>query len=185
MLESYSPLSSTPPINLSDQLTASQILGDASFSLRLHPASCEAASRCFGVDIPSRIGEVREHNGRRAVCVGPDEWILATAASESVEIMKASRSLEADHHHSLVEISDRECVIEVGGRSAGYALMAVCPLDLEAMASGTAVRTLFDRADVLIIKQAPERYRVAFLRSWSSHVWGLLAVIGQEIATGL
>ena len=86
---------------------------------------------------------------------------------------------------SLVETTDRDCSLRVAGPKAAYALKAVCPHDVEAMSVGTATRTLFDHADLLVVRETATSFRLQVLRSWTPHVTSLLSKIGREVATGL
>ncbi|MFD2236917.1 sarcosine oxidase subunit gamma [Aureimonas populi] len=183
MLKAFDPLDAIAPAPFAAPFAVRPAEPCARFSLRIDPASLAQASEAFGLSIPSRIGGVEGEEGRRAVCVGPDEWFLFCRPRDGAALPALFAALPAPL--SLVEVSDRECALLVEGPRAAYALMAVCPLDLEAMAAGTATRTLFDKVAVLLVKETPERFRLEFWRSYAAHVHGLLETIGRELAAGL
>ena len=75
-----------------------------------------------------------------------------------------------------------EVGIEVRGTAATLALSSVCALDLEAMPSGSATRTILDKAQAVLIKHAPDHYRIEVWQSFAGHLWTLLAAVNREIS---
>jgi sarcosine oxidase subunit gamma len=181
----FNPLTAASSIEFAERLAVKPSEDVIRYNLRIDPVDRSGASKAFGVELPGRMGDIQSKGQRRAICIGPDEWLLLAPFDEALAIGTAFVDLANTYALSLVDVSDRECGIEIRGTSAAFALMAACPLDLDVMAAGTATRTLFDYADVLIIKENQELFHVTFLRSWSEHVWSLLSVIGREIAAGL
>ena len=87
--------------------------------------------------------------------------------------------------HSLTVISDREFTIAITGPRAQEFLTVACPLDLSRMAPGTAKRTLFDSAQVVLIRDAEDAFRIEVWRSFFPHVSELLVIAQREFACGL
>lgn len=155
----------------------------ARFSLRVGSGDREAAGRALGVALPARIGQVGTAGGRTVLCLGPDEWSVIAPPAEADAVRRDLAGLDAPH--SLVETSHRDIGIEVRGPAAEQMLSAACALDLAAMPAGTCTRTIFDKAAIVLVKHGPEHYRIEVWQSFASHVWGLLDVIGREVALDL
>ena len=154
----------------------------ARFVLRIDPSGLDRAGAAFGCGLTAAIGAVGLGNGRSALCLGPDEWYLMAPLGDRDAIAAAFSEFYADCPHSLVDVGHRETGIDVGGEAATLALRSAYALDLDSMAAGTATRTLFDRAPIILIRHEPERFRIEVWRSFASHVWGLLQAAGREIA---
>ncbi|MFD1623484.1 sarcosine oxidase subunit gamma [Azospirillum griseum] len=151
----------------------------ARFSLRLAPADTGQAAAAFGGPLPARIGAMSQSNGRTALQLGPDEWQILAPPGDVDALSAAFAALPVPH--SLVDISHREVGIVVEGAAATLALRSAIAFDLEAMAVGTGCRTLFDKAQILLIREAADRFRIEVWRSFADHVWGLLRAASREI----
>lgn len=154
----------------------------ARFSLRIDPAGIGGASKAFGVKLPARIGEIAVAGERRAICLGPDEWYLMAPTAEQAAVEAAFADLYAKAVHSLVDIGHREVGIEVEGASALLALRSAIAFDIDAMPAGTGCRTIFDKAQVVLLRETEHRFRIEVWRSFADHVWGILQAAGREIA---
>jgi sarcosine oxidase subunit gamma len=154
----------------------------ARFSLRIAPGEIAAASRVLGFALPTKIGETAASGEQLAVCLGPDEWhlVVPLAAQEMVE--SGFADLTAKVPHSLVDISHREVAIEIEGADAVLALRSAIPFDLDAMPVASGCRTVFDKAQIVLVRRAVDRFRIDVWRSFADHVWGLLRAAAREIA---
>ncbi|MBY6263427.1 sarcosine oxidase [Azospirillum sp. 412522] len=155
----------------------------ARFSLRIDPASAQSAGAAFGTPLPARIGGMVEAGGRTALQLGPDEWVLTAPVADGDAIADAFAAL--GEMHSLVDIGHREVGILVEGEAAALALRSAVAFDVEAMAVGTGCRTLFDKAQIVLIREDKNRFRIEVWRSFADHVWGILHAVSREIALGL
>ncbi|RUM98436.1 sarcosine oxidase [Pseudaminobacter arsenicus] len=152
------------------------------FSLRIAEEGIAQAGKAFGVALPKQIGGMTAAGGRLALCLGPDEWQLMAPLDERDALEAAFAALYAKVPHSLVDISHREVGIVVEGRDAALALRSACPLDLDEMAVGSATRTIFDKAQIVLIRQGQDSFRIEVWQSFADHVWGILQAAGREIA---
>ncbi|WP_315926653.1 sarcosine oxidase subunit gamma [Mesorhizobium sp. SP-1A] len=157
----------------------------ARFSLRLDPAHLAEASKSFGLALPGRIGDVAVSGGRLAVCLGPDEWYLTAPLAEQEAVEHAFAGLYATAVHSLVDVGHREVGIVVEGAAALPALRSAIAFDIEAMPVGTGCRTIFDKAQIVLLREAQDSFRIEVWRSFADHVWGILQAAGREIALGV
>ena len=156
----------------------------ARFNLRVRSADLAAASKAFGVPLPQRIGQGVHADGRSAWALGPDEWLLHAPEADASAIAAAFATIRADTPHSLVDISDRELAIAVEGARAEELLTAGCPIDLRRIDPGDAKRTVFDTAQIVLLRDAPDRFRIEVWRSFASHVEDLLHTVNAELASG-
>ena len=157
----------------------------ARLNLRIAPADLAAASAAFGQPLPGKIGQGAAKGDRAAWCLGPDEWLLHATEADQAAIVAAFTKARATTPHSLTVISDREFTIAITGPHAQELLSVGCPPDLSRMAPGTAKRTLFDSAQVVLIRDAQDAFRIEVWRSFFPHVRELLDIATRELACGL
>jgi sarcosine oxidase, subunit gamma len=176
-------LSDLAPIDSAARLRVALAPDCARFSLRVRDAARGETGRALGCALPDRIGGFDQSKGRSALCVGPDEWFLLAPLAEANAIEDRFRSVQAPH--SLVNVSHREIGIDINGPAAALALNSACPLDLDAITPASGTRTIFDKAPIVLIKYSTDRYRIEVWQSFASHVWGILALAGREIALAI
>lgn len=157
----------------------------ARFSLRIAPQGLEAASKILGLALPRAIGAAVSSDGRTAICLGPDEWYLIAPPSEQESLERGFAELYATTIHSLVDVGHREVGIEIAGAGAAHALQAAIAFDIEAMPVGSGRRTLMDKAQIILLREAEDRFRIEVWRSFADHVWELLQIVGREIELGI
>lgn len=153
----------------------------ARFSLRARPEDGAKAGEAFGCAMPARIGSLASSGGRMALCLGPDEWFLMAPSPAADAVSDRFATAMDGAAYSLVDVSHREVGIEVRGRAATLALASLCALDLEAMPSGSATRTILDKAQAVLIKHGPDHYRIEVWQSFAAHLWALLTAVSREI----
>lgn len=153
----------------------------ARFSLRFKPESRELAEKELGLVLPAKIGLMAEKQGFTAACIGPDEWYILAEESKAATLIAASEKLYASEPHSLVDISHRETGIELKGAQAEWLLNAASPLNLAQMEAPGAARTIFDRVQIILLKYAPDHYRIEVWNSFGDHVWTLLETASHEV----
>ena len=154
------------------------------FNLRVAGEHRHSASAAFGVDLPGRVGQQAIAGARSALCLGPDEWVLYTAEHDSEALRHDFRAIAAEAPHSLTDISDRELTIELAGARAAELLTVGCPRNIFTMAPETGIRTVFDSAQVVLLRDAEDRWRLEVWRSFLPHVWGLLSIANRELSSG-
>ncbi|GAD57192.1 sarcosine oxidase subunit gamma [Limimaricola cinnabarinus] len=121
---------------------------------------------------------------RTALCLGPDEWLIHAPEAERDAIVEAGAAAYASAPHALVEISDREISYAVSGPAARELLTIACPRDLDRLATGRAMRTVFDTAQVVLWRDGEDAFRLDVWRSFAPHVRALLETGRAEIAAG-
>ena len=159
------------PVTSFDAVAVKILPPVARFNLRIAPADLAVASKVIGLTLPTKIGQGAQNADRGAYCLGPDEWLLHKARAKTP--------------HSLVVISDREMTIGITGPAVAELLSVACPLDLSRIPVGGAKRTVFDYAQVTLIRDGENAFRLEVWRSYVPHVQGLLDVATRELAAGL
>ena len=86
---------------------------------------------------------------------------------------------------SAVEVSDREITWRLDGPAVLDLLATGCPLDLARMPTGSGTRTVFDTAQVVLTREAEDRFHLTVWRSFAPHVRALLDLATAELAAGL
>lgn len=165
-------------------LAIRRIADAARFSLRIDPRQLDAASGVYGLPLPETIGGIACAGARTAVCLGPDEWYLIGPVSEEDGIERGFAALYATTIHSLVNISHREVGIEVAGAAAAFALQAAIAFDVEAMPVGSGCRTLIDKIQIILLREAADRFHIEVWHSFADHVEQLLQIVSREIDLG-
>ena len=183
MLQEHTPLMAQRiSITGTSSLLVEAVEDCARFSLRVAPEHLTVASKAFGCTLPPKIGAVEASGDKMALRLGPDEWQLYAPSSENESIETAFAKLNAKYPHSLVDVSHRESGISLEGTAAVLALRSACASNLECMPPGTGIRTDFDKAQVILIRHGENSFRIEVWRSFTSHVWGLLQAVSNEVA---
>lgn len=167
-----------PPVG--DRFSVAVTADCARFSLRVRDEDRAKAGNALGFTLPKRIGDLTSSGDCSAICLGPDEWFLMAPSGEA-EAIAERFAAGMDGAYSLVDVSHREVGIEVRGRDTTLALSSICALDLEAMPSGSATRTILDKSPAVLVKHAPDHYRVEVWQSFAGHIWTLLEAVRREI----
>ena len=163
MSEAIGPIEPVPDkAFVGDGVTMAPAPAAARFSLRGAASNLATFTRD---SLPTRIGDVGEAGGDLAVMLGPDEWLLIGAVSGD----------GAGQPVSIVEVSDRQVGFDVTGPLAAELLMSGCPLDLERLAVGRGTRTIYETVEIIVIKRAPDAFRVEVWRSFAPWLWEALA----------
>lgn len=149
-------------------------------SLRAEPEARVALSEALNVDLPWERRTSIKNGSRRAMWLGPDEWLVTDEAAGGL----VSACAAAGVVHSAVDISHRNTAVLVSGPGAENALNAGCPLDLS-MAEfpvGAVVRTVFGKAEIVLLRTASDSFRVECWRSFADYVSGLLDDAARDAA---
>jgi len=161
----------------------------ARFSLRIDPAALGVAGDVFGLNLPNKIGGLTssgdEEQAKKAVMIGPDEWYLTAPQSAYNKIIADFAKLYETQLHSLVDVSNREISIVVEGACAAWVLQAVMAFDVENMPYPSGRRTLFERVQVILLREREDRFRIEVWASFAEHVWNLLETLFNENKSGL
>jgi sarcosine oxidase subunit gamma len=147
------------------------------------PAAAAAVSAVFGASlstVPMRAGEA---GGRAALWLGPDEWLLIGRDGEGEAILAAIAGAVGEPH-SAVDVGHRNTGLILSGARAVDVLNAGCPLDLHpsAFPIGMCTRTLLGKAEIVLWRQAADRFHIEGWRSFAPYLLGFLAEAAREYA---
>ena len=153
----------------------------ARFILRIAPEKLNVAEKALGAKIPAKIGDLIRTGDIAVACIGPDEWYIWADEAQSNAITDAFTRLYESEPHSLTEVSHRETGIDITGPKAEWLLNAASPLNLAEMSFPGAARTIFDHAQIILLKWDADHYRVEVWNSFADHVWTLLELASNEV----
>ncbi|HRO12012.1 MAG TPA: sarcosine oxidase subunit gamma family protein [Amaricoccus sp.] len=130
-----------------------------------------------GLALPAKIGTRSAEGG------GPDEWLIEAPEADRAALLGALAGIAAAN--SAVEVSDRELTYRLEGPAVLDLLATGCPRDLARMPTGSGARTVFDTAQVVLTREADNRFHLTVWRSLAPHVRALLDIAARELAAGL
>lgn len=150
-------------------------------SLRAPAASLAALSAALGVTLPEKPKSSASAQGRHALWIGPDEWLII---DENAEADLVAAAATAGVLHSATDVSHRNTAVIVSGPGAAAAVNAGCPqnLALAVFPVGGATRTILGKAEIILYRTAEDTFRVEVWRSFASYVFGMLAEGAEDAA---
>ena len=142
-------------------------------SLRAGEDAIATLSLAFGLELPRRPKTSASVSGRHALWLGPDEWLVID--ENGADLMAAAAS--AGVMHSAADVSHRNTAVIVSGPGAEAAINSGCPQDLSLAACpvGKCSRTIFGKAEIVLLRMAEDTFRVECWRSFAPFVFGLLS----------
>jgi sarcosine oxidase, subunit gamma len=155
----------------------------ARFVLRGGEAVCRAAGGVLGVDVPQQACRAASAGTHSCLWLGPDEWLVLAPTADGAALEARLNDALRELPHSLVDVSHRQVALALTGASATLLLAAGCPLDLDARAFpvGMCTRTMLAKAEIVLWRQAPERFRLEVWRSFAPYVTQYLAEAARGI----
>lgn len=139
----------------------------ARFSLRARQAA--DLEKLLGLSVPQKIGTMQTG----VMCLGPDEWLML--APHGTKIADgAGLSL------AVTEVSDRNVAILLEGPRAASVLAAGCALDFDKFDVGRATRTIFETVEIIIVREAADRFHVEVWRSFAPWLWTAFVTVAAE-----
>jgi sarcosine oxidase, subunit gamma len=133
----------------------------ARYSLRARQG--QALETLLKVKVPKKIGTTEGG----IACLGPDEWLMRAEAGTKI-------SMGAGLPVAVTDVSDRSICLIVEGPSAAEILMSGCPLNLDKFAVGRATRTIYETVEIIVIREAEDRFHVEVWPSFASWLWTAL-----------
>ncbi len=148
----------------------------ARFILQGGEVARTTASDAFRLALPGTPCCANAADGRAALWLGPEEYLLLAPSGDARTIAAALATALAGIPHSLVDVSQRQIALRISGPDASAILNSGCPLDLDpsAFAAGACTRTIFHKAEIVVWRKAAEEYHLEIWRSFSNYVLGLL-----------
>jgi sarcosine oxidase, subunit gamma len=144
-----------------DGVTISLAPPMARFSLRARQG--QALETLLSIKVPKIIGAT----GGGIMCLGPDEWLMRAPPGTSIPM---GESLAI----AVTDVSDRSLCLVVDGPRAASLIMSGCPQDLDRFAVGKASRTIYETVEIILIREAEDRFHVEVWRSFAPWLWTAL-----------
>jgi sarcosine oxidase subunit gamma len=137
----------------------------------------------LGVNFGQPLNQAQVAGTRATLRVGPDEWLILGLGDEGPAIA-ATVAASAGEAHSLVDVSHRNVGMVFAGSRVEAALNTGCPLDLSlaAFPVGMATRTLLGKVEIVLWRQAADRFHIECWRSFAPYVHALLGEAVLEYA---
>lgn len=155
----------------------------ARFSFRARDdAALDAAGAAFGVALPRQACRFKEADNKRALWLGPDEWLLTMPMADGPRHLEALEKALAGKPCSLVDVSNRSLAFTVAGPQAAAILNSGCPLDLstDAFPVGMCTRTVLAKTEIILLRTAQDRFLVDVWRSFAPYAWSWLEEARRE-----
>ena len=154
----------------------------ARFAVRADHGAAALIGTAFGVELPTAPLRSAARDGRIALWLGPDEWLLLSEDTDAASITAAVAAALHGRAHSWVDVSHRNAGFVLSGIHAADVLNAGCPLplDLAAFPVGKCTRTLFGKAEIVLWRTGETEFRIEVWRSFAAYVAGLVAEAARE-----
>ena len=150
----HEPVSETPFIAAGVSISLAAPMQRHSLRAR----NAEDLESLLKVKLPRKIGA--SEGG--IACLGPDEWLMRNEIGATIP---AGDGLPV----AITDVSERSICLVVEGPRASETIMSGCPLDLDNFAVGRATRTIYETVEIILIRDAEERFHVEVWRSFA--VW--------------
>ena len=131
--------------------------------------------QALGFALPHQIGASTTAQGRTALKLGPDEWLLLAPTPDRGLAPAIEAALTAQPH-ALVDISHRQRAFRLTGPGAAATLNAACPLDLApaAFPPGRCTRTVFAKTEIILWRTAADAFHIEVWRSFAPYLRAML-----------
>lgn len=166
LLTRVEPVPAAPFVG--DGVTISLAPPMARFSLRARQG--QALETLLGVKVPKKIGATEGN----IACLGPDEWLMRAPFGTAV-------SVGAGLALAVTDVSERSICLVVEGPKAAETIMAGCPQDLDSFPVGKSSRTIFETVEIILIREAEDRFHIEVWRSFSEWLWLALKAAAQSV----
>lgn len=146
--------------------------------LRAHRDALSDIGSALEVVLPQKPkSSATNKNGRIALWLGPDEWLIIDEKADPMTSLTTCKAL-----FSVVDVSHRNTAIKIAGRGARATLEAGCPQDLSDVAFpvGAGSRTVLGKVEVVILRTGPNAYRVECWRSFADYAFRFLADAAKD-----
>jgi len=151
--------------------------------LRGRANAIAAATIPLGFALPLQPCRSVTVGARNALWLGPDEWLILAPSADP--IAPALSHAMQSHPHALVDVSHRQCALQLTGAGATETLNAGCPLDLDdtAFPIGMCTRTVLAKSEIVLWRRATETFHLEIARSFAPYVRAFLLEAARDVAT--
>lgn len=139
-----------------------------------------------GLALPLVSNTVTSKGDRRALWLGPDEWLLVGPDGKQTAFREALEAGLAGAFGSIVDVSANRAVLEIRGAKAPELLAhgTAIDLDLRSFGPGRCAQTLLARAQIIIERPDDSLFCLYARTSFASYVadWLLDAAVDPNLS---
>ena len=144
----------------------------AQVGIRLDPAGPAAprVAAALGLELPE-ANLVAESGGRRALWLGPDEWLVVAADGEERALVAIlEEAIGADG--AVVDLSANRTGLDLSGPQAAEVLATCMALDLHprVFGPGRCAQTLLQKAPVIVERRGDDAFLLLVRPSFAAYV---------------
>jgi sarcosine oxidase, subunit gamma len=134
-------------------------------SLRADPSDADLMQRlasALGFELPVVPNTVASREERRALWLGPDEWLVVGPDRQQEAVEQSLRSGLDDALGSIVDVSANRTVLEIGGPKAPELLAYGVSIDLDPRSFGSyrCAQTLLAKTQVIIERRDESAFHI-------------------------
>ena len=163
----------------------------AQINLRADPNDGDLMQRLastLGFLLPVVPNTVTSQGDRRALWLGPDEWLLVGSDGQQEALQHALRNVLGGGFGSIVDVSANRTVLQIGGPNAGEVLARGVPIDLDArsFSPNRCAQTLLAKAQVIIDRRDASSFDLFVRTSFATYVasWLFDAAADPALSSG-
>lgn len=146
------------------------------------PGLAAAVRECCGLDLP-RAHRTAGRDGRAAIWLGPDSWLIAAVTADATTWFAAARDAIELAGGALFDVSASRVIIRIAGAQAARVVAKGCSIDLDprAFAAGECRATLLARIAAIIVKHdETPAFSVFAPRSYAESIWHWMKVSAAQ-----
>lgn len=153
------------------------------FSLRGPAERMAGLEAAFGVVPGQEACRARTGEGRAALWLGPDEWLLIGPDEDASALFMALEQALQAVPHSLVDVSHRNTGFSVAGSGAATLLAEGCPLDLDLSTCpvGLCTRTVLGKCEIVLWRVSADAFHIECWRSFAPYLAAFLAQAAENL----
>lgn len=137
----------------------------------------------LGFGLPGRANTVTGDAARRAIWMGPKEWLIVGRLEDGAELARELEGRLQGNHAAVVDVSHSRVAFHLSGPMAREVLHKGCAIDLHPreFSPGRCVQTRLARCHMLMhqLDDAPS-YDIYIHRSFARYAWAWLLDAGEE-----
>ncbi|MCC8396923.1 sarcosine oxidase subunit gamma [Paraburkholderia sp. MMS20-SJTR3] len=138
-------------------------------------AFMHAVEQVIGCKPPEKANTVASGNGYRIVWLGPDEWLIGSAAAHdatrAAPLEAKLRAAFAGLFASAVDIGSGYTVLEISGTRTRDVLARGCPLDLhpKLFGVGQCAQSHYFKASITLLPTGADSFEIVVRRSFADY----------------
>ena len=125
------------------------------------------------VALPIDANTLVEVNGHTVLWLGPNEWLVLTAADKGAELVAALKTKLNSVFSAITDVSGANTVLELSGSKAQALLLKGCPLDLHhsVFSVGQCAQTVIAKTSMTLWQTSEEPvYKLIVRRSFADYL---------------